>query len=64
MKKYLLLGDGLCLIGLLFSCAQNPFTGKKSLNFVSSSQLFPSSFIPYETFLKENKEVNAVCFFL
>ncbi len=44
-------------LGLFFSCATNPFTGQKSLNFVSNSQLFPSSFQQYGTFLKENKVV-------
>ena len=58
MKKYLsLLGAGFCMVGLIFSCAQNPFTGKKSLNFVSNSELFPSSFQQYNTFLKENKVI-------
>lgn len=59
MKKYLLvLGVLACLIGLFFSCAQNPFTGTKNLNFVSNSQLFPSSFQQYGTFLKENKVIS------
>jgi len=58
MKKYLLIfGSAVCLSGLIFSCAQNPFTGKKSLNFVSNSQLFPSSFQQYDAFLKENKVI-------
>jgi predicted Zn-dependent protease len=58
MKKYLsFLGAAVCVLGLFFSCAQNPFTGKKSLNFVSNSQLFPSSFQQYGTFLKENKVI-------
>jgi len=58
MKKYLLLlGAIVCMLGLFFSCAQNPFTGKKSLNFVSNSQLFPSSFQQYQTFLGENKVI-------
>jgi predicted Zn-dependent protease len=42
---------------LIISCAKNPFTGKKNLNFVSNSQLFPSAFQQYGTFLKENKVV-------
>lgn len=42
---------------LLISCATNPFTGKKSLNFVSNSELFPSSFQQYDTFIKENKVI-------
>ena len=53
MKKNIFLG--FCTIGLLFSCATNPLTGKKTLNFVSNSELFPSSFQEYGTFLKENK---------
>ncbi|MDD5150114.1 MAG: M48 family metallopeptidase [Flavobacterium sp.] len=42
---------------LIMACATNPFTGKKSINFVSNSELFPSSFQQYGTFLKENKVV-------
>ncbi|MFM9825718.1 M48 family metallopeptidase [Flavobacterium sp.] len=42
---------------LIISCATNPFTGKKNLNFVSNSQLFPSAFQQYGTFLKENKVI-------
>jgi len=42
---------------LIVSCATNPFTGKQSLNFVSNSELFPSSFQQYGTFLKENKVI-------
>ena len=54
MKKYITL-LGIFTLGLFFSCSTNPFTGKQSLNFVSNSQLFPSSFQQYGTFLKENK---------
>jgi predicted Zn-dependent protease len=57
MKKQLLL-SGFCAIGLLYSCATNPLTGKKTLNFVSNSELFPSSFQEYGTFLKENKVIS------
>jgi predicted Zn-dependent protease len=56
MKKYLLVGVG--VIGLFYSCATNPITGKQQLNFVSNSELFPSSFQQYETFLKENKIIS------
>ena len=56
MKKFLLVTTGVC-IGLIFSCAQNPFTGTKSLNFVSNSQLFPSAFQEYSNFLKEHKVI-------
>lgn len=55
MKKQLILG--ICALGMLYSCATNPLTGKKSLNFVSNSELFPSSFQQYGTFLKENKVI-------
>jgi predicted Zn-dependent protease len=55
MKKFILLSfSG---FGLLFSCATNPLTGKSTLNFVSNSELFPSSFQQYGTFLKENKVI-------
>lgn len=47
----------LTVISILVSCAKNPFTGKKTLNFVSNSDLFPTSFQQYGTFLKENKVV-------
>ncbi|OOG66811.1 M48 family metallopeptidase [Flavobacterium sp. A45] len=56
MKKYLLIGVG--VISLFYSCATNPITGKKELNFVSNSELFPSSFQQYGTFLKENKIIS------
>jgi predicted Zn-dependent protease len=55
MKKHLILG--ICALGIVYSCATNPITGKKSLNFVSNSELFPSSFQQYGTFLKENKVI-------
>jgi len=50
---------GISLIAIIGSCATNPFTGKKTLNFVSNSQLFPSAFQQYGTFLKENKVITA-----
>jgi predicted Zn-dependent protease len=55
MKKYLFITT---ILLLAYSCATNPVTGKKDLNFVSNSQLFPSSFQQYDTFLKENKIVS------
>lgn len=48
---------GIFTLGLFFSCATNPFTGKKSLNLMPNSELFPTSFQQYGTFLKENKVV-------
>ncbi|WP_264564093.1 M48 family metallopeptidase [Flavobacterium sp. N3904] len=47
-----------CTIGLFLSCATNPVTGGKNLNFVSNSQLFASSFQEYDSFLKENKVIS------
>ena len=43
---------------MVYSCATNPLTGKKTLNFVSNSELFPSAFQQYGTFLKENKVIS------
>lgn len=57
MKKRFLF-SGICIVGLVFSCATNPVTGKKNLNFVSNSELFPSSFQQYGEFLKENKVIS------
>lgn len=54
MKKYLSLTAFLMLV---YSCATNPITGKKDLNFVSNSELFPSAFQQYDSFLKENKVI-------
>jgi len=42
---------------LYLSCATNPFTGNKTLAFVSNDQLFPSAFAQYDQFLSENKVV-------
>jgi len=53
--KILLLS--LIVLGGIISCATNPFTGKTNLNFVSNSELFPSSFQQYGTFLKKNKVI-------
>ncbi len=45
------------LIALIFSCATNPFTGKKTMALVPNSQLFPTAFAQYDQFLTENKVV-------
>jgi predicted Zn-dependent protease len=42
---------------LYFSCATNPFTGKKTMALVSNDSLFPSSFQQYSSFLSENKVI-------
>lgn len=55
MKKRLFIGFAIILV--FISCKTNPLTGKSTLNFVSNSELFPSSFQQYGTFLKENKVI-------
>ena len=45
------------LIALIFSCATNPFTGKKTMALVPNSQLFPTAFAQYDQFLTENKVI-------
>lgn len=57
MKKQSLLLT-VFITSFIISCATNPLTGKKSLNFVSNSELFPSSFQQYGAFLKENKVIS------
>ena len=42
---------------LVCACSTNPFTGKKNLNFVSNSEIFPTAFQQYNQFLTENKVV-------
>ncbi|QOG00836.1 M48 family metallopeptidase [Flavobacterium sp. MDT1-60] len=54
MKKYLI--SGIC-IAVLIGCATNPITGKQNLNFVSNSELFPTSFQQYNAFISENKVI-------
>lgn len=39
------------------SCAVNPFTGKKTMAFVSNDQLFPAAFAQYNQVLTESKVV-------
>jgi predicted Zn-dependent protease len=52
-NKYLLIA----VVFVLFSCKTNVFTGKKTLNFVSDSTLFPMAFTQYNQFLGENKVI-------
>ena len=47
----------LVLLLMFISCATNPFTGKKTMAFVSNNQLFPASFSQYNQVLSENKVV-------
>lgn len=54
IKKIIIVASFLMLY---FSCATNPFTGKKTMAFVSNESLFPASFQQYNSFLTENKVV-------
>lgn len=56
MKKYIYIGTAV-IFGVLASCATNPFSGKKTLALVPDSEILPSAFAQYSTFLKENKVV-------
>ncbi|MDI1256632.1 MAG: M48 family metallopeptidase [Flavobacterium sp.] len=54
MRKYFI---AIIIAGAIWSCATNPFTGKKNLNFVSNDQIFPTAFAQYNQFLTENKVI-------
>ncbi|WP_139002403.1 M48 family metallopeptidase [Hyunsoonleella aestuarii] len=45
------------IVTIFMSCAENPFTGKKTMALVPNSQLFPTAFAQYDQFLTENKVV-------
>ena len=47
----------LLTIFLVCACKTSPFTGKKTLNFVSNAQLFPMAFQQYDSFLSENNVI-------
>ena len=49
---------GIVILGLVISCAQNPFTGKNTLALVSNSEILPSAFQQYSQFLTENKVIS------
>ena len=54
LRKILLI---LLVITTIVACKTNPFTGKKTLNFIPNSQLFPMSFSQYNQVLSENKVI-------
>ena len=56
MKRSVLI-TGCVIIGLVYSCAKNPFTGKETLALVPNSQLLPSAFQQYGQFLSTNKVI-------
>ena len=45
----------LLAFAIIYSCATNPFTGKSTLALVPNSEILPSAFQQYSTFLSENK---------
>lgn len=49
---------GFLAAALAVSCAKNPFTGKNTLALVPNSEILPSAFAQYGTFLKENKVIS------
>ncbi len=55
-KKYIII---LVLLLIFISCATNPFTGKKTMAFISNAQLFPSSFAQYIQVKSENKIITS-----
>jgi len=55
-KKFFLIT--LLFAELLITCATNPFTGQKTMAFVSNSELFATSFQQYSDFLNENNVVS------
>lgn len=57
MKKYIYIGTAV-ILGVVASCATNPFSGKKTLALVPDSEILPSAFAQYSAFLKENKVIN------
>jgi predicted Zn-dependent protease len=56
MNKRIIL-SGIGIAALAVACATNPFTGKSTLALVPDSQILPSAFAQYSSFLKENKVV-------
>lgn len=56
MKKYIYIGTAV-ILGAVASCATNPFSGKKTWALVPDSEILPSAFAQYSSFLKENKVV-------
>lgn len=54
MKKYFTV---LFIVATVLSCSTNPFTGKNTLALVPNSEILPSAFAQYGTFLKENKVI-------
>ncbi len=45
------------LLLVVFACATNPFTGKKTMALVGNNEIFPMAFQQYNSFLTENKVI-------
>ncbi|MFA5556347.1 MAG: M48 family metallopeptidase [Flavobacteriaceae bacterium] len=45
------------LVVMVYACATNPFTGKKTMAFVGNNEIFPMAFQQYSEFLDENKVI-------
>jgi predicted Zn-dependent protease len=45
------------IILLIVGCATSPLTGKRTMAFISNSQLFPTAFAQYDEFLQESNVV-------
>jgi predicted Zn-dependent protease len=54
MKKYRYVLTAVVL-GIVISCATNPFSGKKTWALVPNSEILPSAFAQYSSFLSNNK---------
>jgi predicted Zn-dependent protease len=54
MKKYSYIFTAVVL-GIIVSCATNPFSGKKTWALVPNSEILPSAFAQYSSFLSNNK---------
>jgi predicted Zn-dependent protease len=57
MKKSLII-SAIGVLAIAYSCATNPFTGKKTMALVPDSEIFPSAFQQYGQFLAENKVIS------
>lgn len=57
MKRHIYIGTAV-ILGIVVSCATNPFSGKKTLALVPDSEILPSAFAQYSSFLKENKVIS------
>lgn len=53
MKKYISI---IAVLAILVGCSTVPITGRKTINVVPDSQVLPTSFSQYKTFLSENKK--------